>query len=170
MSYVCEGKSIWSEYIGQIICEVMKFRNQRNRSEKSSTEMQENSEWVSPDIFKKSLYLKSENMHLKICFRWRYINIVVVLESSNSFCTFFIDMDCKIIMSSSFFFFLWTKNIWINFRSSHQRSSVNKSVLRPRPEACNFIKDSGIGVFCKIVNFAKFLRPPFHRTPPNDCF
>ena len=36
-----------------------------------------------------------------------------------------------------------------SFQSSHQRHSFKKSVLK---------------------NFAKFLRTPFYRTPPNSCF
>ena len=73
-------------------------------------------------------------------------------------------------------------------RSSHQRCSVSKGVLR------NFSKFAGkhpcqVPFYNKVAgpdpatlskkrlwhkcfptNFAKFLRTPFHRTPLNDCF
>ena len=65
-------------------------------------------------------------------------------------------------------------------RSSHQECSVRKDVLR------NFAKFTGKHLCqvlfiktllkkrlwhrCFLMNFAKFLRTPFHRTPLNDCF
>ena len=69
-------------------------------------------------------------------------------------------------------------------RSNHQRCSVRKSVLR------NFAKFTGKHLCqvlfynkgpasllkkrlwhrCFPMNFVKFLRTPFHRTPLNDCF
>ena len=78
--------------------------------------------------------------------------------------------------------------IQMTTRSSHQRSSARKGVLG------NFSKFTGKhlrqGLFynkaagpepatllkirlwhrCFPMNFAKFLRAPFHRTPLNDCF
>ena len=61
-------------------------------------------------------------------------------------------------------------------RSSHQRCSIWKVFLeisqnlqKNRPQACNFvIKETLAQVFP--VNFAKFLRTRFYRTPPDDCF
>ena len=78
--------------------------------------------------------------------------------------------------------------IQITTRSSHQRWSVKKGVLR---NVANFTgkhlcqslfyhKSAGpkpaillkkrLWHRCFPMNFAKFLRTPFHRTPLNDCF
>ena len=61
-------------------------------------------------------------------------------------------------------------------RSSHQRCCIRKVFLeisqnlqKNRPQACNFvIKETLAQVFP--VNFAKFLRTPFYRTPLDDYF
>ena len=51
-------------------------------------------------------------------------------------------------------------------RSSHPRSSVRKRVVK------NFAKFTGKHLYQSIflMNFAKFLRISFHRTPLDDCF
>ena len=73
-------------------------------------------------------------------------------------------------------------------RSSHQRCSVRKGVLRnfakftgkhlcqvlfynkvAGPEPATLLKKR-LWHRCFPMNFAKFLRTPFHRTPLNDCF
>ena len=73
-------------------------------------------------------------------------------------------------------------------RSSHQRCSVRKGVLRNSakftvkhlcqvlfynkvagPEPATLLKKR-LWHRCFPMNFAKFLRTPFHRTPLNDCF
>ena len=75
------------------------------------------------------------------------------------------------------------KPIQVCSRSCHQRCSVKKGVLRNFTEftgkhlcqrlfqalACNFIKRESLAqVFS--VNFVKFLRTLFYRTPLGDCF
>ena len=83
---------------------------------------------------------------------------------------------------------VFTITIQMTTRSSHQRCSVRKGVLR------NFAKFTGKHLsqvlfynkvadlepatllkkrllhWCFPMNFAKFLRTPFHRKPLNDCF
>ena len=75
-------------------------------------------------------------------------------------------------------------------RSSHQRCSVRKSVLRnfvnftgkhlcqvlfynkvagPEPEPATLLKKR-LWRRCFPMNFTTFPRTPFHRTPLNDCF
>ena len=73
-------------------------------------------------------------------------------------------------------------------RKSHQRCSVRKGVLRnfakftgkhlcqvlfynkvAGPEPATLLKKK-LWHRCFPMNFAKFLRTPFHRTPLNDCF
>ena len=65
----------------------------------------------------------------------------------------------------------WAGSVFIitkNIRSSHQRCSVKKGVLKNfkqvKPQACNFIKKEALAqVF--FVNFVKFSRTPFFKTP-----
>ena len=78
--------------------------------------------------------------------------------------------------------------IQMTTRSSHQRCSVRKGVLRnvakftvkhlcqvlfynkvACPERATLLKKR-LWHKCFPMNFAKFLRTPFHRTPLNDCF
>ena len=77
---------------------------------------------------------------------------------------------------------------WISSRSSHRRCSVRKGVLRNfakfigncQCQSLFLIKVAGLRpllkkrlwVFseCSPVNFAKFVRTPFYRTPLGDCF
>ena len=70
-------------------------------------------------------------------------------------------------------------------RSSHRRCSLRKDILRnfakftgkhlchglfmSEPKACTFIKKR-LWQSCFPGNFAKFLKTPFYRTPPGDCF
>ena len=74
------------------------------------------------------------------------------------------------------------------FRSSHRRCSVKKGVLRNFSKFtgkhlcqslfCNKVAGLTLQLYkkkrlwhrCFPVNFAKFLRTPFLRTPPDDCF
>ena len=56
--------------------------------------------------------------------------------------------------------------LYINdFRRNHCRCSVRKGVLRPE----TFLKKALTQV-CFSVNFGKFLRTPFYRTPLDDYF
>ena len=78
--------------------------------------------------------------------------------------------------------------IQMTTRSSHHRCSVRKGVLRnfakfkgkhlcqvlfynkvAGPEPATLLKKR-LWHKCFPMNFAKFLRIPFHRTPLNDCF
>ena len=82
------------------------------------------------------------------------------------------------------------KEIWklVNpCRSSHRRCSLRKGVFRNLPKftgehmyqslflnkvaalPATLLKKS-LWHWCFPVNFAKFLRKPFYRTPPGDCF
>ena len=78
--------------------------------------------------------------------------------------------------------------IQMTTRSSHQRCSARIGVFRnfskfTRKHLCQvffYKKDAGpepatllkmrLWHRCFPINFAKFLRTPFHRTPLNDCF
>ena len=77
--------------------------------------------------------------------------------------------------------------IQMTTRSSHQKCSARKDVLRnfskfTRKHLCQVLfykKVAGLEPAtllkmrlwhrCFCINFAKFLKPPFHRTPLNDC-
>ena len=79
-----------------------------------------------------------------------------------------------------------SQNLNTRFWSSHQRCSIQKGVLRNftkfkgKHQCLFFNKVAGLGRAillkknfwhrCFPVNFVKFLRTPFYRTPLGDCF